>query len=100
MTRQIDNLLLQLVAFAMQIEDGSSLKSVMEQTLLFGRRMGQIGCDFSSLVLPLFEKCMVGRYRKQVTTAVDALRSVLRNEKLAIKDEYDNIVAEQVFEWL
>jgi hypothetical protein len=95
MTHQIDALLGQLRGHVLQIEDGVSLRSVVEQTLLFGRRMGQIGCDFSSLVLPLFEECMATRTSTVLTQAVASFGEVIRREKLAVLDEFGNVAAEQ-----
>jgi hypothetical protein len=96
MTRQVDSMLAQLRAHALEIEDGVSLKSVVEQSLHFGRRMGQIGCDFSALVLPLFEECMMIRLQKRLRDLKESFKNIIINEKLAIMDEVGNINSEQI----
>ena len=95
-TNQIDGLLRQLRLYVLQIEDGVSLRSVVEQTLLFSFRMGQIGCDFSSLVLPLFEECIITRQREYLRLTMENFHNVIRLEKMALRDEHNNIVAEQL----
>ena len=95
-TNQIDGLLRQLRLYVLQIEDGVSLRSVVEQTLLFSSRMGQIGCDFSSLVLPLFEECIITRQNEYLQLTMENFRNILKSEKMALRDEHNNIVAEQL----
>ena len=95
-TNQIDGLLRQLRLYVLQIEDGVSLRSVIEQTLLFSSRMGQIGCDFSSLVIPLFEECIITRQNEYLRLTMENFRTILKSEKMALRDEHNNIVAEQL----
>lgn len=96
MSHQIDALLRLLRGQVLRIDEGVALKSVVEQTLLFARRMGQIGCDFSSVALPLFEQCMVQRCGRLFRAAADDFKYALLHEKLLIADEFGNIVSEQV----
>lgn len=60
-TRQVHQLLNNLQHLLPSIEDGASLRAVLEQTCFFSNRMGQVGCDLSSLAMPLFRQTLISR---------------------------------------
>ena len=59
--RQIHQLLSNLQQLLPSIEEGASLRAVLEQTCFFSNRMGQVGCDLSSLAMPLFRQALLSR---------------------------------------
>ena len=60
-TSQVHQLLNNLQHLIPSIEEGASLRGVLEQTCFFANRMGQVGCDLSSLAMPLFRKTLITR---------------------------------------
>ena len=60
-TRQVHLLLSNLQQLLPNIEEGASLRAVLEQTCFFANRMGQVGCDLSSLAMPLFQQALINR---------------------------------------
>lgn len=60
-TGQVHRLLSNLQELLPSIEEGASLRAVLEQTCFFANRMGQVGCDLSSLAMPLFRSALINR---------------------------------------
>ena len=60
-TSQAHQLLNNLQQLLPNIEEGASLRAVLEQTCFFANRMGQVGCDLSSLAMPLFRRALIVR---------------------------------------
>lgn len=96
-THQVNQLLRELQVLLAAIEDGASLRSVLEQSLFFASRMGQVGCDFSGLVLPLFQEIMLERFSKEVTRAMENFKIMLLTEKISFDPEGDTVYKDQVF---
>ena len=71
--RQIHQLLSNLQQLLPSIEEGASLRAVLEQTCFFSNRMGQVGCDLSTLAMPLFRQALISR----LTGIVKALILIL-----------------------
>lgn len=99
-TRQVHQLLCELQQLLPQIEEGASLRSVLEQTLFFASRMSQVGCDFSGLALPLFQEVMCDRFAREVAKAAEAFKSMVLTERVAFDGEHgDGVGKEQVYKY-
>lgn len=85
-TRQVSLLLRELEQLLPMIDDGSSLRSVLEQTLFFASRMSQVGCDFSGLVVPLFEEVLLNRFERELHRAVHHFKTMLLTERISTSD--------------
>ena len=95
-TSQVSHLLRELQQLLPLIEDGASLRSVLEQSLFFASRMGQVGCDFSGLVLPLFQEVMVERFTREVNRATEIFKTMLLTEKISFDSDGDTVYRDQV----
>ena len=95
-TRQVSQLLRELQALLPYIDDGASLRSVLEQTLFFAARMGQVGCDFSGLATPLFQEVMVGRFCREVGKAAENFKVMLLTERISFDADGDTLFRDQV----
>jgi hypothetical protein len=93
-TRQVYQLLNNLQQLLPSIDEGASLRAVLEQTCFFANRMGQVGCDFSSLALPLFRKVLIDRLTGDWKTASAHFKSMLATERFVV--EIDDVAREQV----
>lgn len=93
-SRQVHLLLNDLKSLLPQIEEGASLRTVLEQAIFFASRMGDVGCDFSGLIVPLFKRVLVGRIAKDLRVASANFKSILSTERFTI--EIDDVNREQV----
>jgi hypothetical protein len=93
-TRQVHQLLDDLKQVLPSIEEGASLRAILEQTCFFASRMGQVGCDFSSLALPLFRQALINRLTGDWKTANAHFKSMLATERFIV--EIDDVAREQV----
>eukprot|EP00600_Ochromonadales_sp_CCMP1393_P012291 CAMPEP_0175009724 /NCGR_PEP_ID=MMETSP0005-20121125/7710_1 /TAXON_ID=420556 /ORGANISM="Ochromonas sp., Strain CCMP1393" /LENGTH=916 /DNA_ID=CAMNT_0016265477 /DNA_START=11 /DNA_END=2761 /DNA_ORIENTATION=- len=82
-THQISELLQELQVLLPAIDDGASLRSVFEQILFFASRMSQVGCDFSSLILPLFQEVMLDRVQNELHKAVENFKIMVLTERIS-----------------
>lgn len=87
LTEQIHQLLCDLKSLLPNILEGTSLRTVLEQTLLFAQRMGDVGCDFSGLVLPLFEEVIVDRVELELKLSVSHFKSMIATERFTVEVE-------------
>lgn len=81
-TRQVHALLSEMRELLPQIKEGGSLRSVLEQTLFFSHRMGQVRCDFTELVLPLFKEVVTDRVSKELRAACENFQFICQNERI------------------
>lgn len=95
-TRQVNQLLRELQVLLPSIDDGASLRSVLEQSLFFASRMGQVGCDFSALLLPLFQEVMLGRLQREVAKGVENFKTMLLTERISFDPDGDALYKDQV----
>jgi hypothetical protein len=95
-TRQVSQLLLELQQLLPCIDEGASLRSVLEQSLFFASRMSQVGCDFSGLVLPLFQEVMLARFSRELTKAAESFKSIILTERISFEADGDGAAKEQV----
>lgn len=93
-SKQVHLLLTELQALLPLIEEGTSLRTVLEQALYFACRMGEAGCDFSGLLLPLFKDALHARVVRDLRVASSNFKSMMKTEKFVI--EVDDSVREQV----
>jgi hypothetical protein len=99
-TRQVNQLLCELQQLLPLIEEGASLRSVLEQTLFFASRMSQVGCDFSGVALPLFQEVMCDRFAREVGKAADAFKSMVLTERVAFDGEHSDASAKEQVSFL
>ena len=92
--RQVQQLLHNLHKLLPFIEEGASLRAVLEQTCFFASRMGQIGCDFSNLAIPMFRQTLISRLSTDWKQAISHYKTMISTEKFVI--EIDDISKEQV----
>lgn len=83
-TSQVHQLLSELKTLLPLLEEGGSLRSVLEQSLFFANRMGQVGCDFSDLILPLFHNVIVNRVTKEFKDALENFKTILMKERITL----------------
>jgi hypothetical protein len=88
--------LIEIEPYLIKIDDGSSLRSVLEQSLYFASRLGQVNCDFSSLLLPLFENVMVKKVENELKKVFENFKVIVTTEKIVF-DVNDEFCKEQVF---
>eukprot|EP01038_Epipyxis_sp_PR26KG_P004225 gene4225-6001_t len=81
-TRQVHLLLNDLRNALPLIDDGTSLRSILEQSLFFAGRMSETGCDFSSLLLPLFEDVIIMRFSKELNKSFGYFKEMVATEKI------------------
>lgn len=93
-TRQAHRLMHELRVLLPLIEDGSSLRAVLEQSLYFASRMSQVGCDFSGLVLPLYKDVLVDRITGELDKIHRNFQTILQYERIVF--EGDDASREQV----
>jgi hypothetical protein len=82
MTRQIETLLSELKSLLLAIDDGSSIRSLFEQSLYFASRLGTVGCDFTALLIPLFEDISLNKFKKEMEANYQHWIIILKNEKI------------------
>ena len=85
-SRQVDQLLRELQTLLPQIGDGASLRAVLEQALFFASRMGQVGCDFSGLLLPLFHEVMLRQLATELARALKNFKVMLLSERISFAE--------------
>lgn len=95
-TRQVNQLLRELQVLLPSIDDGASLRSVLEQSLFFASRMGQVGCDFSALLLPLFQEVMMERFQREISKGVENFKTMLLTERISFDPDGDAQYKDQV----
>ena len=93
-TRQAHTLVLDLALLLPNIEEGASLRSVLDQALFVANRLGTVGCDFTSLLLPLFKDVLHSKISSDWKHAFANFKCMLATERFVI--EVDNIQREQV----
>lgn len=86
-----NNLLEDIQSLLLQIEDGASVKAVLDQTLFFSDRMSQVGGDFSPYIFPMFCSTISRRISNEWISALANFKSILVTERMTIKvDGSDN----------
>ena len=93
-TRHSQQLLVDLEKLVAGIDEGAAVRSVLEQALFFAARMGQVGCDFSTSIIPIFRKIVVSRVTADWKVASANFRSMLATERFVV--EFDDVAKEQV----
>ncbi|CAM9287630.1 unnamed protein product [Chrysoparadoxa australica] len=66
------------------ITDGTSLRSLLDQTMFFGSSMGRLGCDFRPLVQPIFESAVLSAVVGQWELALAGLKQGLGGVRAAL----------------
>lgn len=82
---RIASLLIDLEKLASGIEEGAAVRSVLEQALFFASRMGQVGCDFSGSVLPIFRQVTLKRVAGDWKIAMVNFTSMLKTERFTVE---------------
>lgn len=83
-----------LFVIVSKIDDGPSLKSILEQCLLFATRMSSLGCDFTEDIISQFGDIILKRFETQCTSSQDRFETMLLTERYVT--ESDGVRREQV----
>jgi len=78
---QVGTLLVDLESLCTGVDEGAALRSILEQSLFFGQRMAQVGCNFNAMLVPLFERIIVERISLQVEDACRHVKLILDTER-------------------
>jgi hypothetical protein len=81
----VHKLLLELERLVQGIEEGAAVRAVLEQAVFFAARMGQVGCDFSASVVPLFTAIVVQRTVADWPQALASFRTMLQTERICLE---------------
>lgn len=76
-----------LLAIVAKIEDGPSIKSILEQCLLFASRMSSLGCDFTEDVVAQFGDVVLKRFRETCATSFDRFETMLLSERYVTESD-------------
>jgi len=79
-TNQATMLLHELCIMLPNIDDGSSIRQILEQTLFLGNRMGQVGCDLVGLILPIFKNSIGTKVVSEWTASLSQFKNMLATE--------------------
>ena len=78
---QVQSLIAQLERLCLGIDDGGELRAVIEQTAYFAERMGHVGFDFISAVLPVFHGVVLSRVSLEWSRAVEDFEEMLATQR-------------------
>ncbi len=78
---QVGALLRDLEDLCHGVDEGAALRAILEQSLFFGQRMAQVGCNFNAVLVPLFERIIVERISVLVGDAVRHVKHILDTER-------------------
>ena len=92
---KVQQLLSTVSSLLPSIEDGASMRSVLEQMQFFATRMSQVGCDFSCLIIPVFSNSIVCRLHKDWSLALSSFKRMLTSERYGMESE-SSVVRDQV----
>ncbi len=79
-TNQANMLLHELCILLPSIDDGSSIRQILEQTLFLGNRMGQVGCDIVGLIIPIFKNSIGNKVVSEWTASLSQFKNMLATE--------------------
>ena len=88
-TRQAHILISDLTLLLPNIEEGASLRSVLEQGLFIANRLGTVGCDFTTMLLPVFKDVLYSKISLDWKHAFANFKCMLATERFVI--EVDNL---------
>ncbi|CAB1114659.1 unnamed protein product [Ectocarpus sp. CCAP 1310/34] len=77
--RRVSAFVEQLKGLLPLVEDGSLLRSLLEECMFFGASMGRLGTDFRGLLVPVFEERVSGAAAAQWATASAEFLVTLRD---------------------
>lgn len=86
---QISLLLSELSGLLRDIEEGPSMRSLLEQCLLFSDRMREVGCDFRVHLLPIFEQAVVWRVVTMWSKGLSNFKQIVVTEKFIARGLLD-----------
>jgi hypothetical protein len=86
-SRQISFLLEELRDTTLKLDDGASMRSIMEQCVFLASRLGSVGCDFTSRCVNLFEEILLQRVKRDFNSVVQNFLLVLTHEKITFREE-------------
>jgi hypothetical protein len=85
-SQQVSTLLEELQKLCCEMDEGAALRAVLEQALFFGQRMSQVGCDFNSLLIPMFDTIVVNKIKNDWKMAKTQLIKMLDTERFDVFD--------------
>eukprot|EP00547_Thalassionema_nitzschioides_P004866 CAMPEP_0194199522 /NCGR_PEP_ID=MMETSP0156-20130528/512_1 /TAXON_ID=33649 /ORGANISM="Thalassionema nitzschioides, Strain L26-B" /LENGTH=547 /DNA_ID=CAMNT_0038924431 /DNA_START=23 /DNA_END=1669 /DNA_ORIENTATION=+ len=78
LTRRVQSFLTMLSSSVNQMDDSASLRDALEACVFFSTSMGRLGCDFTSMLLQIFEPKMVSLVVNQWKESVSSLEETLK----------------------
>ena len=75
------------------IDEGPSVRSLIEQCYSFSDRMSQVGCDFSGHIIPVFDEVVITRIGNTWTRGLSSFKQMVETEKFLV--EVDDGLLEQ-----
>jgi conserved oligomeric Golgi complex subunit 8 len=87
---QISVLLSELSDLLRDIEEGPSVRSLLEQCLLFSERMREVGCDFRVHLLPVFEHAIVWRVGSMWSKGLSNFKQMVVTERFVTRGLLDD----------
>lgn len=97
LTNQVHQLLHEMKHFLPTIDDGASLRSILEQSLFFASRMRQVSCDFSNLIIPIFHEVMYNHVKHELQQAIQKFKNILLTERISFENDKNMLTKEQVY---
>jgi hypothetical protein len=76
-----------LFAIVSKIEDGPSIKSILEQCLLFASRMSSLGCDFTEDIVAQFGDVVLKRFSEICDSSLDRFETMLVSERFVTESD-------------
>lgn len=70
-----------------KIEDGPSIKSILEQCLLFASRMSSLGCDFTEDIVSQFGQIVLKRFSDMCASSLDKFETMLLTERFVTESD-------------
>lgn len=86
-TRQINAVVTQLRQLLGQIDDGSAIRALLEQSVFFAKRLATEGVDFTNIVVAVFRDNLLDRMRRDTSAALQQYKHVMQYERLQVGSE-------------
>jgi hypothetical protein len=84
---QLNILQEELKDLLVHIDEGPSVRSLIEQCYSFSDRMSQVGCDFSGHMIPIFEEVVLTRIGNTWTRGLSSFKQMVEMEKFMVEVE-------------
>ncbi len=81
LSTQLQSLTAQLESLCLAIDDGNEFRGIIEQTANFAERMGHVGFDFTSALLPIFHSVVLSKVAVAWSQAYADFQVMLATER-------------------